>query len=182
MKPLVVLVSGAPGAGKTTLASRLEQHMRLPHIPRDKIVHGLERTKGDKIDRAGYGVPLYYNLVANMLDSGISLITDGTIYRGISEADLKKYIIARAFVVNVHVRASNEWERFCNRELNREGWSHEWLDGHKKIFDERYHLTVDPLDLEVPVIEVDTNDVYNPSLADISQQIGVLYRKTKEAI
>ena len=37
MKPLAVVVSGAPGSGKTTLARDLSQEIGLPHLNKDLV-------------------------------------------------------------------------------------------------------------------------------------------------
>ncbi|MGD2166160.1 MAG: AAA family ATPase, partial [Anaerolineae bacterium] len=36
-KPLVVIVTGPPGAGKTTLGRRLSEELRLPFIGKDDV-------------------------------------------------------------------------------------------------------------------------------------------------
>lgn len=174
-KPLVVIVSGAPGSGKSTLARNIAQYMMLPHIERDTINHGIELTTKGRVSRPKVGIPRYYQLLGGMIGSDISFITDGTIYRGVSEADLQKYLTSQSFAVNVHARAKNEHQRFYEREMNREGHSSDWVDDHMKVLDAIYEQTVDPLDLGIPIIEVDTNDGYNPAIADIVAQLKKLY-------
>ena len=174
-KPLVIIVSGAPGAGKTTLACQLAEYLRIPHVPRDEILRGIELTKGRAIDRGGLGIEVYYSQLTFMLANDISLVTDGTLYADISEKDIKDRLLPKAQVVNVHVRAKNEHERFYDREMNRLGWSPEWVDGHMAHLDKIHHKTVDPLDLGVPVIEVDATNGYRPSIAEIIRNIRVMY-------
>lgn len=181
MKPLVVIVSGAPGSGKSTLARAIAQRMMIPHVERDAVFKGLELTKG-KIERSVLGVERYYSLLTDMIGAEISLVTDGTMYKGVSEADIEARLKPVAHVVNVHARAKNEMERFKNREAKREGWSSEWVEDHMKRLHEIYPLTVDPLDLGVTVIEVDATGEYDPSLTAVVDSVRQDYETYAKTI
>jgi adenylate kinase family enzyme len=41
MQPLLVLISGVPGGGKTTLARSLADHLIVPHLNKDVVRDGL---------------------------------------------------------------------------------------------------------------------------------------------
>lgn len=181
-QPLLIFVSGAPGSGKTTLAHKIAEYLRLPHIPRDEILRGLEMTAGGKIDRGGRGIEVYYRALTTMLDEGVSLVTDGTIYKGVSEKDITDHLGSRAVVINVHARAKNEHERFVEREKQRAGWSHEWLMPHKARLDEIYDQVVEPLALDVPLIEVDATNGYDPPLEEVVRRIREIYQDTRTGI
>lgn len=174
-KPLVIIVSGAPGSGKTTMAKRLADYLMVPHVERDRITRGLEYTRnGERVDRVNEGLPMFFKHVESMLKDGISLVTDGTLYAGISESDYKRYIVPHAFAVNVHTRAKNEKQRFIDREMNREGQSSDWVQDHLKVLDKIYTQTVDPIDLGIPVIEVEATDGYQPTVDEIVRRISTL--------
>lgn len=181
-KPLMVIVSGAPGAGKTTLAKALADYLRVPHVPRDDILRGMELTRGGDINRGKEGVQAYFGVLTHMLGAGISLVTDGTLYRGLSEKDVKEIFVPIATVINVHVRAHHEFERFAKREAEREGWSDEWVHAHMDRLKEIYNDTVDPLDFGVPVIEVDATDGYAPALPRVVAHIREMYTDTRSGI
>lgn len=183
-QPLLVLVSGAPGSGKTTLAREVAEYLRLPHVPRDEILRGLEMTAGGKIDRSGHGITVYYKVLTTMLDEGVSLVTDGTIYKGVSEDDIAKHLGVRATVINVHARAKNEYERFKARERQRKtkGWSDDWVISHKQRLDKVYNQAVEPLELNVPLIEVNTTSGYDPPIEKIVYRIREMYKDTRTGI
>jgi adenylate kinase family enzyme len=181
-KPLVVLVSGAPGAGKTTLAEAIASRLRIPHIPRDEILRGIEMTKGADIDRGGIGIAAYFRLMKQLCIANVSFVTDGTLYKGVSENDIKARLVPIAEVINLHVRAKDEQSRFVAREKAREGWSDDWVEAHREVLDNIYDRTADPLDLGVPLIEVDATEGYEPSLVDLVSRIRVLYPDTRPGL
>ncbi len=182
MKPLVVIVSGAPGSGKSTLARALAARMMIPHIERDMVLRGIELTKGEKINRGTLGIERYYQLLQQMIEGEISFVTDGTIYKNLSEADIEARLKPIAHVVNVHARAANEMERFQERESKREGWSDDWVEDHMKRLREIYPRTVDPLDLGVTVIEVDATSDYDPSITAVVDSVRQDYKSYVQSI
>ena len=181
-KPLLILVSGAPGAGKTTLAHKLAEYLRVPHIARDEVLRGLEMTLGRETDRKEQVSKLYYPLLVHMLKAEMSVVTDGTISRDLSEDDIKTFLVPNAQVVNIHARAANEHQRFIDRETQREGWSNDWVDAHLKHLDTIYPRTVEPLDLGIPLIEVDTTNGYAPSIPEVVSRIRKMYKDTRTGV
>jgi len=121
MKPLLIIVSGAPGSGKTTFASRLAAHMRLLHIERDRAFDAMRYTfEPETFSREKDGIPLFYKLIASVLKTQTSLVVDATLYKGESENDiipLQQY----AQMINIHCGATNEHQRFLSVKLQKQG-------------------------------------------------------------
>lgn len=169
--PLLVIVSGAPGSGKTTLATKLAAHMRLLHLERDVFFRSLEHTTGKKVDRPTVGVPRFYEVATKLLTVGASLIIDSTLYKGISE-DAIIELQAIADVVNIHCRAAEPHERFYVREVKRaNGAVPQWLPEFMPHLEKIYPLVVEPLELSWDTIEVETTTTYKPTVAWIAEAL-----------
>lgn len=176
-RPLLVLVSGAPGSGKSTLAGALARHMRLLHIERDLFFRGIDVTKDEKVSRPGVGIPAYLELVECLQRNNVSFVSDGTLYRDVTERDFHD-LVRRSCTINLHCRATNEHERFYKREVERAGGTEpDWLANHMNVLEKIYTDTVDPLDLGCPVIEVQTTDEYEPTIAELASRIMEEYER-----
>lgn len=90
--PLLILVSGPPAAGKTTLARRLAAEFGLPMVHKDGIKELLFDTLGLKdyawsqeLGRAS--IALLYAFLARLLAAGVSVIAESNFH---SRADSEK--------------------------------------------------------------------------------------------
>ncbi len=79
--PLLVVVTGAPGSGKTTLARALAAELRLPLLAKDDVKETLFDTLGTgdrewsrKLGRATYEV--LFTVARRLLESGASCILE----------------------------------------------------------------------------------------------------------
>src|SRR3989475_248222 len=81
-KPLLIIVNGLPGTGKTTLARRLATDVRLPVFSRD----GMYETLYDALECQSNGLSpligpatftLLYYVASSLLAAGQSLIVEG---------------------------------------------------------------------------------------------------------
>src|SRR3954467_5622586 len=79
-KPALIVVTGQPGSGKTTLAIPLSQAIRCPRISRDEIKEGLINTTGnpgtpaDDIPPRAYET--FFDTVELFLHRGVTLIAE----------------------------------------------------------------------------------------------------------
>lgn len=155
----VLLVSGAPGSGKTTLAAALAARLGWPQVHRDELYAGI-MAAGD-VDREQVvprGVAAFWSVTAAYARAGSSVIAEATLYRGQSEAEVRDVLGVPWPIRNLHCVTPTWHGRFVAR-------------GHEARLNDRAlanaPATVPPLDLGCPLLEVDTTDGYDPGLDDL---------------
>src|SRR5690349_16575481 len=84
--PLLVVVTGMPSSGKTTVAEGLARDLRLPLIAKDEIKESLydslgadDVTSSGRLGAAAYA--LIFALTRAMLSSGVSVIAEANFFR-----------------------------------------------------------------------------------------------------
>jgi predicted kinase len=114
-RPLLVIVSGKPGAGKSTLARRLGDHdaLEVPVLSRDALKAGLEETVGmDEAARLrGVIVPrsfdLFFQTIDTWLRAGVSLIAEYSFTRTTPLSSLQA-LTEQARIVVVHCETTDQ--------------------------------------------------------------------------
>jgi predicted kinase len=173
--PLAVLVSGAPGAGKSTLADALAVGLDLPIVHKDQLVHGIWRTRGRALELGAPGVEPFYETMELWASLGVSFIAEQTFYRGVSEPDVARRLAPKCVLVNVHCQSTHAVTRFARRmrddPLCGEARLRKLLPLAERLQSELY----EPLALDCPLIVVDTDDGYAPGLQSVIDQIDQIY-------
>lgn len=175
--PLAVLVGGAPGSGKTTLADALALGLDLPVLHKDSLVHGRWRTleRGTELGRSG--VEPFYRSMELWADAGISFIAEQTFYPEVSEADVAKRLAPRSTLFNVHCRSVHAFHRWEQRMRNDPLCGEARLNKLGPVVERLNSQLHEPLDSDCPTVVVNTDNGYQPSLEAVIAQIDDLYSR-----
>jgi predicted kinase len=172
-QPLLVVVSGPPGSGTTSLAHTLARAIPCPAICRDEIKEGLVHAEddytpapGDEVARRT--VDVFYGVIRFLVDSGASVVAESAFQHPLWEHGLTPLIDrARVRIVHCRVDAATARERVARRA--DETASRRAVHGDYSLLEpfETWRPKFEsfqPVALPVPSIEVDTADGYDPPL------------------
>jgi hypothetical protein len=175
--PLAVLVGGAPGSGKTTLAADLGQALDLPVLHKDHLVHGKWRTLDRATELGVGGVELFYRSMELWLELGVSLVAEQAFYRGVSEPDVMARLTPRATVVQVHCQSVHSLERWRQRMLADPLCGPDRLAKLLPVVEHLDNELFEPLDFDCPLVVVRTDEGYDPPLEEVVSTIDTLYSR-----
>lgn len=175
-KPTLIIVSGRPGSGKTTLARVLAKATSCPLISRDEIYEGLFHTFADHPELADKdrltksAFETFFRIIKLLLYSDVTFVAEAAFQDERWRIGLEP-LVPLADMKLIYCAVSSELAR--QRVIERRREQHSVSESTRAPA----ALTADspppvirpfvPLSLPVPTLHVDTADGYAPKLDEI---------------
>ncbi|MEO1056464.1 MAG: AAA family ATPase [Actinomycetota bacterium] len=172
--PFVVVISGVPGAGKTTLGWQLSRRLHVPFVSRDDIKTGLHVThRSNDPDEAWrfaeHAFDTFFETISVMVRNGVSLVAEAAFHANRAHAPITA-LANSCELIHIPLTTPDNVavERYVERAQarprhpshNDRRFGEEMRDGTKSV--EVYRLA-----LPCPTLSVDGSDQWDPSIDEI---------------
>jgi predicted kinase len=174
VKPMLVVVSGPPGTGKTTLAHRVAAAIGCPAICRDEIKEGMAHATPGFVP--GPGDPLtmrtlstFFDVLGLLVGRGTTVVAEAAFQDRVWSPGLTPLLNqADVRILHCEIPAGLALARINARTAanpNRGAHEDAQIGADARL---RTHNAFQPVDLPVPTLRVDTSiETYDPPLPEI---------------
>jgi predicted kinase len=171
--PTLVVVSGPPWTGKTSLAHAIARAIPCPAVCRDEIKEGMVHAVGDGFQAASGDpltqrtLPVFFDVLGTLLTAGVTTVAEAAFQDPLWRHGLEPLLgRARLRIVQCHADPAVGRER---RRLAAAGGqtAHARIIGDEIEDWREAYASFDRLSLPAPSIDVDTSDGYVPGIEAI---------------
>lgn len=172
-RPTLIVVSGPPGSGKTTLAHELARAIPCPAICRDEIKEGMVHAASDFTPAPGDPLTqrtlrVFFDALRLLLDAGVTVVAEAAFQDKVWRSNLAPFQgRARILLIHGHVDPVIARERIARRAPDRAAHADAVL-----LEDPERATPFEPPAMSVLSMHVDTTDGYTPALEEIVAFVG----------
>ena len=178
VRPALIVVTGPPGAGKSTLARSLADAIRCPLLSRDEIKEGLVHTIGEWGEPGGEAqrraTVAFFDTITLLLDRGVTLVAEAAFQHhiwlphltGIRDRARVRIVLC---VVPPEVARARQVARGL-ADPARERFHHDHVVRVARAGGDWRALPFgeyEPPRTDYPTLVVDTTDAYRPAFEEI---------------
>jgi predicted kinase len=176
IRPFVVVLSGAPGSGKTTLGWQLSRLLHVPFLSRDDTKTGLHVThrSDDPAETLRFSIDAFETFYATarfLVEAGVSVIIEAAFHAGISERSIAE-LAARADIVHIALITDPTIALHRYRERALAGLRHPAHDDLRyadEMASGRKDVSIYQISIPQPTLLVNGADGWSPPLTDMAE-------------
>jgi len=181
LRPKCVIVTGRPGAGKTTLSQQLSDLLHMPVLSRDRIKEGFVSTFGIRHDELPADTnrrvtELFFATAQMLLEAEVSLVVEAAFQHKVWEEAVPRWSeVSQLFFIVCYADPTACARRHLDRGLKDP--SREFYHGDRRVavFRETGEFLAPgdyvPPSFDLPTLRVRTADGYAPALPTIKEFI-----------
>lgn len=176
-QPILILVSGMPASGKSTLAEQLAAALDIPCFTKDgikELLYDAEEVGAEELDEetserlGAQAITVLYHIAQRILDAGGSVLLEANFRAELARTQVEPFR-SQAIVRQVacHVPMAEIVERFEERQEGDERHPvHSEVDDVNQLVEDLKRKDYGPIP-GIPTLVVDTSKGLDPPLAEI---------------